>query len=146
MKRDQAQHQELKYNFMEKMSKLIMRRNENAGSISKPDKGGTNPVVLVHGYGTMSLDRLKKEIVARTQQLADTAKEGNFENVFYNLCPAGTSPTILQSFVRAYMDVTAELERQSKDRVAAKNAPLNENVALIEIWPDGRYTKSLLKG
>jgi hypothetical protein len=130
-------------NFMEKMSKLILRRTERAGKISKPDLSGHNPMVLVHGIGQMTLEQLKKEVKNRIQDLAKEAESNNWDRLFYLLTPPGTTPTFLQSLIHAVMDVTAELEAKDKDSTDSKNASLNE---MIEIWPDGRYGRTILKG
>jgi hypothetical protein len=84
--------------------------------IDKQMKAGTfdpkNPQVHILGYGVMSLKNLSGALSRKFADLSKRAKKGEIENVNSILNKSG----VLQSFVKAYMDAKAQLNKPTMKR------------------------------
>lgn len=65
----------------------------------KDDEG--DPIVQIVGYGTMALNRLKKETLNALDSVRDEARKGNYKNVEYLLEPH----SIVMLFIKALREV-----------------------------------------
>ena len=90
--------------------------NEGLIDIDKQMKAGTfdpkNPQVHILGYGVMSLKNLSGALSRKFADLSKRAKKGEIENVNSILNKSG----VLQSFVKAYMDAKAQLNKPTMKR------------------------------
>lgn len=86
-----------------------------------------DPVVAVPGYGTMPISVLKKTIKQRIKDLAYKADQDAWNNVCYDLLPNGTSPTVLQTLVKALKDACIQLKGKKK---------MGESMSLAEMIDD----------
>jgi len=90
--------------------------NERLIDVDKQMKDGTfderNPQIHIMGYGVMGMKTLGNALSRKFTDLAKRAKKGEIENVHSVLNKSG----VLQSFVKAYMDATAQLKKPTMKR------------------------------
>lgn len=82
----------------------ILAEQAMVGSVDFNDwtyENPDNPTVLVHGYGSMKLDRLKKDVERDVKKLASRAKDSEF--LKYNF----TDGSALQTKIHALAEVEA---------------------------------------
>jgi hypothetical protein len=68
-----------------------------------------NPEVLIQGYGRLNLKQLENKVSRMFQELADRAKQGDWEGVEYNL-----NKGLVQEFIKTINVAYDELEQKRR--------------------------------